>query len=241
MLTLSLFLCILAPNDVGIPPLHENTQIRLETAVDGLDSRGESFAALVEETALWAPPFDTEGIAFEYESLLERPETFRGSPMRIEGVLVQQQSLGGDWQGVQEWFIRDMQARLYCVYVVGLEEFQDGTSVSIVARFYKTMEMVARDGRNRMYPTFVTSHLAIAVVGTVAQPQQLFILIPFILVAALFVLILSRLVKRKRIKRPRIQIQTDDVVEAVGQCASSLSDNPSQALAEMYEQSEGDT
>ncbi len=240
MLTLSLFLCILGPDYTGIPPLHENTQIRLETAVDGQDSRGESFAALVEETALWIPPFDDDASAFDYDQALRQPALYRGSPVRIEGILAQQRPLEGDWQGVQEWFVRDTNKRVYCVYVVGLEAFQDGTHVSMIARFYKTMDMVARDGRNRMYPTFVTTTHALSSIGTVAQPQPFVILLSLILLVAVLVFVLVRIVMRKKARRTRIQIQTDDVVEAVGQCASGLSDKPSQALAEMYEQVEGE-
>ncbi|HIO19962.1 MAG TPA: hypothetical protein EYN11_02600 [Phycisphaerales bacterium] len=240
MLSLSLIFVLHATFGSGIPPLSENVQIRLSTAVDGQDSRGESFAAILEHVSEWKSPIEAEFKEIPISALLAHPEQYRGVLVRFQGALEQTSPQTQPWEGVHEWFVRDQSGALLCIYVVGSNQISVGDSISGIARFYKTMSMEGRDSQIRMYPTFVTSPLAIDLLASSNAIPTPLLLLPVLLFASIIVFILARLGKRKRPIRHRVPIQTDDVVDAMINYASDLPDNASQALAKMFEQSEGD-
>ncbi len=240
MLTLSLIIVLHATFGSGIPQLSENDQIRLSTAVDGQDSRGESFAAILEHVSEWKHPIEAEFKEIPVSALLAQPEEYRGVLVGFQGTLEQNSPQTQPWEGVHEWFVRDQSGSLLCIYVVGSTQISVGDSVSGIALFYKTMSMEGRDSQVRMYPTFVTSPLAIDLLASSNAIPTPLLLLPVLLIASIIVFILARLGKRKRQIRHRVPIQTDDVVDAMINYASDLPDNASQALAKMFEQSEGD-
>jgi len=240
MLTLSLILVLYAPIGAGIPPMSENVKIRLSTAVDGQDSRGESFAAMLEHVHQWSLPIKADIDEIMFSSLLKQPSRHRGILVRFQGILEQNTPQGRPWTGVQELFLRDSSGSLLCIYVSGPVSSSVGDSISGIARFYKTMAMEGRDLQVRMYPTFVTSPIAIEMIGSSSNVPTPLLLLPILVIASILVFILARLGKRKKQNPHRVRIQRDDVLDAMINYASDLPDNSSQALAKMYEQSEDD-
>ena len=133
---------------------------RLSTVVDGLDSRGDGFAALIEHVDGWRD-VQVEGQTAPMQSLCLEPNLFRGDLFLVKGTLEQVAPLGNPWEDVSEWFVRSNEGDLCVLYVSGQTNVKAGTSIETVARFYKTMSMQGRDQQHRLYPTFVTSSIGI--------------------------------------------------------------------------------
>lgn len=221
----------------GVPSLDESTQIRLQATVDGRDSRGEGFAALVDHARSWQPPFDDAQHA-NLRRIMEEPSLVRGVLFTIEGVVQQQSSLRSPWDDVNEWFVRDEHGVLFTLYVVGEIDFSDGMRVTSLARFYKTISIQGRDNQVRLYPTFVTSSSAINPIANGSILWFPWILLPVLAIASIVVFTLGRIGKHKTVGRQFTPKQTEQVLDAVRDSTSTLPDNPAQALATMYEQSE---
>jgi hypothetical protein len=155
-----LLLCIAC---AAVPPLTDDQRVRLADAVDGTDHRDDAFAALVENVRRWTPGSGDAPVRLQpdLERMLAHPETYRGTLCRLEGSLEQQAPLAPPWEGMAEWFVRDDAGRPILVYVAGLQPgrgFRGGRPVVILARFYKRVDAVARDGRTHRYPAFVGAH-----------------------------------------------------------------------------------
>ena len=220
---------------IGIPPMAENVKIRMETAVDGRESQGEAFEALLQDVRQWSKPFGTNGIEMNRDSLFDTPAHYRGALVRWNGTFELTRETS-PWVDVQEWFVRGSDGEVYIIYVAGKCKAVKGEQVSGIARFYKTVSLEGRDKQIRTYPTFVTSALAVTTTSTsMATPVLYFVLL---FAVSLFVYILSRFLRPKKHKHRSVRIQTDDVVNAMENYASDLPDNASQALAQMYEQVE---
>lgn len=221
----------------GIPPLSENVQIRLETAVDGRDSRGEAFQALLEDVRGWTMPIGVVGYEMNSDLLTKDPATFRGDVVHWSGSLEQIRE-ASPWENVQEWFVRGADGRVFIVFVEGIFNAQQGEVISGVARFYKTISLEGRDSKIRVYPTFVTTSIAITTAEIQALSPQMLFLLPILFVGMLLVFVLARVLKPKRHVRPSVCIQTDEVLDAMDGYESDLPDNASQALEQMYERAE---
>ncbi len=152
-----LILCLAC---AAIPPLTDSERARLDGAVDGRDQRGEAFAALVENVGRWTPGAEEASVRLEpdFERLLAEPAAHRGQLFRIAGRIELQTPLAYPYEDVSEWVVRDRRGRLALVFVCGLDPghgFQPDGPVVILARFYKRVDTVARDGRLHRYPAFV--------------------------------------------------------------------------------------
>jgi hypothetical protein len=238
MRSLLLIFFLLPCIGAGIPPLSENVQIRLETAVDGRDSQGEAFQALLEDVRSWRKPFGVAGTALNSESLTNDPAMYRGSLIRWSGLLEQARD-ASSWVEVQELFVRGADGTVFIIFVEGAFNAQQGDAISGVARFYKTISLEGRDSKIRVYPTLVTTSLAVTTSEAQALPPQMLFLLPVLFVGILIVFVLARLLKPRREARHAVHIRTDEVIDAMDNYESDLPDNASQALEQLFERAEG--
>ncbi len=217
--------------------LTEADQIRLEAAADGRDTRGEGFAALVENSHHWQVEDDAAEVP-DLRLLRESPAKFRGDAFVVRGVLQQQAMLDAPWEDVSEWFVRDADGTPFTLYVVGEIDRATGSTIVATARFYKTMSFEGRDNQIRLYPTFVTPAVAIGPASSSNVSYSILLAVPFLGIASIVVFVLARS-SRKNAHRSRIaQVQTDDVIDAMSESTSVLSDDPAQALELMYDRTE---
>ena len=220
----------------GYPDLPVDIRIRLENVIEGTDTRDEGFAALVDYVSSWGQEIRlSENL--ERNSLLSNPSSFRGRIVPIEGVVEQTSVLGGPWNGIHEWFIRDKAGLINVLYVLNGNEISRGDFIALPACFYKTMALEGRDRQTRLYPTFLTN---MEVIQVAASPQRsiglilLFISFGFILLFC----IQHFLIKGKTKKRRSIKVKSHDVLSAVEDAHSGLSEDPAAALAELYDDGE---
>lgn len=235
--TLVLLSTVLFTMDVS--PIGESTKSRLQTVQDGVDTRGEGFSALLDHVRTWegSAPFLTTP---DRSILLSDPELFRGDIFLLSGVVELVEPLGQPWEGVEELFIRDREGNLFGLYITGQSSVSLQQSLQIPALFYKTISIEGRDNQLRVYPTFVTSHHVILTSANQPMiPNAFFAIILFVFVVFVFYWIM-KMTKRKRYRRPMHSIQTKDVLLAANETEGELPENPSEALAVMYDHSRGD-
>jgi hypothetical protein len=171
--------------------------------------------------------------------ILKNPVQARGTLFTLQGVAEQRTLLAAPWNGIEEWFVRDANGSLFCLYVVGESNLVTGLHLKVPARFYKTIEMEGRDKRLRMYPTFVTSSVVIPAIATSSEAPFSFLLLPLIGLGTIVVFLLTRLRKYRKPRGHVLRIETEDVLDAVNEQVGDLPEDSSQALAAMYKQSEG--
>ena len=217
--------------------LTEIDHVLLEATVDGKDSRGEGFATLVDNVRLWRAPFEQATFP-NLQILRESPSAFRGDVFSIEGVLELQTPLGSRWEGVSEWFVRDGEGVPFTLYVVGDNDITVGSTMQTTARFYKTMSFEGRDNQIRLYPTFVTPSVAINYSIPSSGSFAFLFVVPLLGVASIVVFLVARSGKRKTHRCRITSVQTEDVIDAVAESSSMLSNDPAQALEVMYDRSE---
>ena len=229
--TLLMLSCLVLSLDIS--PIGETTKNRLQSVQDGIDNRGEGFAALLDHVSSWhgsSSPLSPPDRAM----MLSEPVLLRGELFVISGVVELHETLGAPWEGVQELFIRDEAGHLFGLYVLGKPSVSLHQTVQAPALFYKTISMKGLDDRLRVYPTFVTSNnVILASANQQMMPTAFLAIILFGFVAFVFYWIL-RMTRRKRKLRPRLNIQTQEVLLAANETAGDLPENPSDALAVMY-------
>jgi hypothetical protein len=223
---------------MAIPPLSPDQVVRLATARDGRDHREEAFVALVEHVRQWSGGLGDAAIRLhpDLEALLADAGAHRGDLCRLSGVIQQQTRLGRPHEGVDEWFIRDQAGRPLLVYVVQRQAepadrlFQPGRHITIDARFYKRVEMEARDGVVRAYPAFVGAHPRL-VVGPRGQRGQLgLVAVP---VAILLLAFIAVLIYARRRRPPGRGPHRPAPLASPPIDEPPLPDDPAEALAEL--------
>jgi|TARA_B100001964_G_scaffold239699_1_gene307833 hypothetical protein len=221
-----------------ISPIGEKSQIRLQSVVDGEDSRGEGFAALVEHVRGWEGSI--ESLQFpNIASLISTPEVFRGKLFQISGHVELLEPLARPWNGVQELFVRDESGNVFGLYVVGETSISSMKTILGPALFYKTMSIKARDNQSRLYPTFVTTNTVLkSSMSTQKLPTSLLAIPLFFFVLFAFFIVI-KLCRGKKKLSPRVTIKTKEVIDAVSDTSGELPENPSEAMAMLYENSEG--
>jgi hypothetical protein len=235
--------CCLIALQNGVSPLEipsnvdENTLARLQTVVDGTDTRGEGFAALIGEVQGWNSAVVAKQ-DFNREGVMGNPAIARGRLYWVQGTAELRNRLTGPWLGIEEWFVRDTSGDLFCLYVVGESTLEKGILLKVPARFYKTIEMEGRDQRIRLYPTFVTSSIVIPTLAASWGVSPMVLLLLFIALCAVIVFVLTRLGKGTKRLRVVRGIETEDVIDAVNEHVGELPEDSSQALAALFEQSE---
>jgi len=236
--TLILLFCLFRIGDIS--PIGENTQIQLQAVVDGLDSRGEGFAALIDHVRGW------EGSAETSESpntsaLLATPELFRGNLFTVVGQVELQKSMSAPWSGVEELFVRDGEGNLFGLYVVGKSGLSQPQTIEGPALFYKTMSIQGRDNRERLYPTFVTTQFVLQTSALQEKIPTALLAIPLLCVIAVGFFVIVKVCKGKKSLGKRRAIKTNEVLDATSETVGELPEEPSEALAMLYEDSEGAT
>jgi hypothetical protein len=225
----------------GVLPLDEMGRTRLSSVVDGLDSRGEGFAAIVEHVQDW----EGEPQALpkpDRTMVLNQPANFRGELFEVSGTVESVTPLHDPWRGISELFVRDASGDVFGMYVVGSIEGLTRQRIQTPAIFYKTISIEGGDHQNRLYPMFVTSKLVIQTTMTNAEIPTSLLALPLICFVALIYFYFFRMSKSKKRqqRRAHIQIQTQDVLNAVQETSGELPEDASSALAKMYEQTEDD-
>ncbi len=222
---------------VGNSQLDQSIEERLKTVVDGPDTLGEGFAALIEDVRGWKEDFIPANRA-QTRRIMEDPARARGLLFSLQGTAEQGTPLAPPWGGVEEWFVRDANGDLFCIYIVGESQPSQGMQLSIPARFYKTIEMEGRDKRLRMYPTFVTSSIVIPALAVSSEVHLLFPLLAMVLLGGFIVFLLSRSGGKNKYRSRRLSIETEEVLDAANEHVGELPEDSSKALGVMYEQSE---
>lgn len=221
-----------------IPPLTDAQIARLEAAQDGQDHREDAFEALMENMELSDGEAGDSLIRLnpELDAMTGYPADFRGDLCLLTGIIQQQAVLPAPYETVSEWFLRDDDGEPMIIYIAGLpgglgSGFQDGTRIRIIARFYKRVDFIARDGMQRSYPAFVGAKpKPLGLNGGDSLNRMWTIVIPVSLLAMVFI-ILFVYVRYQKGRPPRHA--TALTHESGVDEADSLSDDPAQALSEL--------
>ncbi|MDP6602031.1 MAG: hypothetical protein QGH76_07015 [Phycisphaerales bacterium] len=220
---------------MAIPPLSEGEWQRLSAVKDGVDSRDEGFAALVDHVRRW-PKGNEEAPAANVHAMISDPAAFRGDLVTVAGHLEQQHRLGSPWGDVVEWFVRDGDTAM-AVYVVdaGEDAMPLGGFVQVPGRFYKVMTLRGRDGVERPFAAFVAPAGALATTGGSTLPPLGWV-VPLAMVSAftLFMLVLAWSRRAKKPRRVRVPWTSGDVMNAAEDACTELPDDPADALAELH-------
>ncbi len=241
MFLMNLIACMML---TAVVPLTDVQRAQLATAHDGGDHREPAFEALLDNVRQWMPGIGDAPIRLhpDLDAMVAEPEAYRGQLYEIVGRLQQQTRIDQANEGVVEWFIRDEQGRPILTYVVGVQPdhaFRDGEQVQIVARFYKRVDAVARDGKVHQYPAFVGVFSTRVIAGDERWLGLWAVAIPVVVMFVLFLLLLIYVRRgrpavgaRRSIVRP--------VVEALAEVddPAPLPDDPAQALAELRRRAE---
>ncbi len=226
----------------AVSPLTEDERVRLATAYDGRDHQEEAFVALLDNVRRWTPGVGDVAVRIEpdLEAMLERPQDHRGELCRIAGRLEQQTRLERPYEGVLEWFVRDESDRpvlLYAVDADATRPFREGERVMLMARFYKSVEAVARDGERHRYPAFVGA-FPTAVGGGEAWVSLWVVSVP---VVVMFVVFLVLLVYARR-GQGRGRSRWSGLGRAVAdeKVDGPLPADPAEALLELRRRAEAD-
>jgi hypothetical protein len=220
-----------------ILPLGELSKTRLGSVVDGLDSRGEGFAAIIEHVQGWEGNPQTLPKP-DRTAMLNQPSEFRGELFEVTGVVESVTPLHTPWQGISELFVRDSAGDVFGVYVVGSFEGNSKQRIRTPAIFYKTISIEGRDNQIRLYPMFVTSRLVMQSSMINAEIPTPMLVLSLICIVAIIYFILYRMSKSKIKHQRKPLIQTQEVLNAVKETAGELPEDASRALAMMYEHTE---
>ena len=233
----------------AIPPLTEGQRTRLATAHDGRDHREEAFAALLENAGTWTdgPGEAPVRLQPDIDVMIASPGAYRGDLCRLVGVIQQRTRLARPWEEAREWFVRDDDGRPIIVYITGLTDeqpFEDGRRIVVCARFYKRIDAVARDGRERRYAAFVGAHpgLAHASAGAGWSISGVFALAILVLIGLVAVIIALVWLARRQGKR-RLGARSLRVLEADEPAVDGggpLPDDSAEALAELKRRAEAE-
>jgi hypothetical protein len=221
-----------------IPPLSDDARTALATAIDGRDHRESAFAALVDAVAAWpaaaldggGPPIGQPG----WDALVAAGDEARGTPVSIEGRLVQQGMLPPPWEHVAEWFVREPDGRPVCVFVVDPPQIRDGTGVRLVGHYYKRIDAEARDGTVHAYPAAVGRILTVRDSNAPAG-----ILFGLLTIGVFLFVLLRRRIRRLRAREAVRRSAPEASAPAAGPLdgPADLPDDPAAALAELRRRS----
>ena len=220
----------------SIQPLSDDQITALNTAFDGRDHQEAAFTALVENVRNWTEGIGDAAIRLEpdYQAILENPDQFRGELCKITGKLQQHNPLPGLNKGIGEWFVRDADSRPILVYIIknlNDQTFRDGQSVEIIARFYKRVDAVAKDGKQHSYAAFVGAFPQSASTPTSPASNSMLVLaVPVAIGLVVFMILLAytrRIKRNTKAHKPR-STESQQVDEDV-----SLPNDPAEALTQL--------
>lgn len=223
----------------GVSPIDENTRNRLQTIVDGPDTRGEGFAALVGHVQTWEGT-TTNGVPPEMQSITQSPAQYRGELFYISGKIELIEQLQSPWQGVSELFVRGQSGTVFGVYVVGGSHLLLKQTIQAPALFYKNISIEGRDQQLRLYPTFITEEGVLLTTDSGGMPEGALLALPLLGIIAFLAYLFFRMTKSKKNMRRRVTIRSQEVLDAAQEVSGDLPEDSSEALAVMYEQSKED-
>ena len=203
---------------------------RLAGVRDGVDNRCEGFAALID---LIGNEPDVETVNQNIDFIVQSPEAYRGVWFAFDGTIEQISPLPErEWNNVAECFLRGIDGELIILYAMEGTLLPLKSSISGQAVFYKTIELKGRDGQVRNYPAFVTE------VKFLNQYEQfkspLYMLLPVIFAGAILLSWLYRIASKSQCAKTRLAHVEDETIDATTQ---DLSDDPAEALSQMYDSS----
>ena len=227
----------------AVPPLTASEQLRLETAIDGVDRRDEAFAALVEHVRGW-PVIDQAALdglplrrRVDGAAMEEQPQAMRGDLVLLDGTLAQRTDLPRPWQGVDEWFVRDGFGQTVIAFVDGdgnSGKPRAGDRVRVLGRLYKPITQTSRDGVDRTWPALVGVRLQAASAPGLPAGRLVVVLAGVVLLGAVAWAVLRRRVQgdgHGDVAEALAAIRPDADDEEVDE--GPLSGDPAEALAEM--------
>ena len=223
----------------GVVYFDEINQELLSTIVDGPEALGEGFSRLVKHVD------NNQAIRglrqpVSLEDIEEEPSGYRGQMFGIEGSVELVEPLTTPWEGVQELFIRRDGGQLLGLYVVGDGRFQRNQRVQAPALFYKTMRIKGRDSQVRVYPMFVTTKAFVQPISAVASMPKVFYLLLAVLLTVFVLFFFTKRGKNEMRSTRRPMIQTQKVVDALEVSSTTLPNEPSEALARLFEDAQKD-
>ncbi|MCH7571589.1 MAG: hypothetical protein IH891_01600 [Planctomycetes bacterium] len=226
-----------------IPPLSEGQITRLATAQDGRDHQEEAFSALLENMKLYSGEVGDSLIRLkpDLDSMIKRPTDYRGDLYLLSGVFQQQTRLSVPYESVSEWFLRNDAGVPMLIYVTGLPlesgvDFVVGDRVQMVARFYKRVDFIARDGIQRSYAAFVGAKpKKLGLIAGDPLSGMWIVVIPVFFLALVFIILFAYVRHlKKRPHRHSAPLTMKTIVDEAG----TLSDDPAQALSELRQQAD---
>ncbi|MDP7004893.1 MAG: hypothetical protein QF718_01605 [Phycisphaerales bacterium] len=239
VIEVGLFLSILST--IGEPPpLTKEDYHRLEVTSDGKDTLDEGFSVLSNHVRMWDSTVTTTEKS-DLSLIKKNPSIFRGNLFMVSGMIEQMEELPSTWKSSQEWFVRDEEGNPFILYVVGDINIDLKSRIRVPARFYKTISLTSRDNRLRMYPTFVTTSKVLDKFKTANEFPTPILLLPVIAVASVVVFVLGRVKKSSFVGKSVLHVKTNEVLEAINESSGSLPEDPAEALASMYEESESES
>ncbi len=203
---------------------------RLASVSDGVDNRCEGFAALID---LIRANIEVEAVNPDIELTVHAPEDYRGTWFDVDGTIEQISPLEEhEWQNVTECFIRRSDGELLMLYAVEGTALTLKSSISGQAVFYKTIDLEGRDGQRRTYPAFVTDVKLLNWNNKASVPSYILLLV--VCVGALLLTWLYRLASKSQNAKTVLRHYEDDASPTTQQ---DLSDDPAEALSQMYDSS----
>ena len=211
-----------------MPP--EGFRERLAGVRDGVDNRCEGFAAIID---LIGSDVKVEGGFQEIGLAVQSSEEYRGTWFHVDGKIEQISPLAEpEWINVAECFLRGADGELLILYAMGGMTLPLKSSVSGQAVFYKTIELEGRDGQLRTYPALVTDVKFLH--GHNQASVSLYMLLPLVCAGALLLSWLYRLASKTQNATAGL---SHDEHEPSPTTPQELSDDPAEALSQMYDSS----
>ncbi|MBI68909.1 MAG: hypothetical protein CMJ38_02615 [Phycisphaerae bacterium] len=222
-------LCIILPISIFLMP-PEGFRERLAGVRDGVDNRCEGFSALID--LIWTDS-QVGTTRQDIDLAVQSPEYFRGTWFEVDGTVEQISPLPEpEWNNVAECFLRASNGELMILYALDGTALPLQSSLSGQAVFYKTIELKSRDGQLRNYPAFVTDVQFLKWGKQTDFP--IYMLLPIVCAGAILLGLLYRLTSKSQRAKPKLTHIEDEPVNATGQ---ELSDDPAEALSQLYDSS----
>jgi len=235
--------CRLCAIALVVPPLTDEQRTLLHSADDDRTHEEVAFDAMIEHVRSWAdaePGSEPIRLRADFAAILADPDAFRGDLFQLDGVIQQRSRLDRPHHQVVEWFLRDEAGTPFILYLhdSGLgETHDDGERIIVLARFYKRLDAVARDGLRRSYPAFVGANPKLASSfpapppAPAAAPVKTIVLALGALLGGFIILLLLARRRRDRAPRRAWPSAEHDAGELDG--SAPLPDDPAAALAEL--------
>ncbi len=227
----------------AMPPLTDTQRTRLDTAVDDSARLDESaLYPLIENALTWDEYDETGATVPGYDALLNDPAAKRGELYLIEGRFAgraRRYNLvrSGQWgDALSEWvlLVRDDPEQVAVVYFVDPDEKltppSTGSSVRVVARFFKVWADRDKDGQPSRYLTFVARSPSVAAADSTGPVIWFLPMTGLILALAVLYLYVRRL------SRPRLNDSDHGRHPAGSAYDAMLSQDPAESLRRLAEQ-----